>query len=224
MLKLETALSSSFVLLGVRLLDSTEKINAFGRHVGAGEVQIITAQVGEQEAVQIVRLGKDRIELELSGPQPETRSVVRAEYPELSEPERLAEVAQFAVKASELGDEFALTAVGYNIDLVYVMAEGPASGYIADRLIVKDFANIKGMSWQLAGGAARLIFKDEHRIRNLVIEPRLNDPTTHRLFFSMNLHVPTTSIPSRDEIAASLQGVWNDSKQFMDYFNQDVSI
>ena len=211
MLSLETTLSISFLLQGVRLLGSREMLNAFGNRVGVGEAQIATVAPG---GIQIVELGKDRIELELVDSPEGMYTTVSMGYPERSQLGRLAEVIQCAVDASALDDEVELEAVGYRIDTVCTTEGEPASKYIARCLIAERFLRVEERPWQLVGGAVKLTFNEEEGVRNLMVEPRLSDPSTQRMFIGMILTVPASSIPSRDEIKTTLEGVWDDVAHF----------
>ena len=219
-MRLETVLSTSLVLAGTRLLSNMDEVNDFRSRSEVGEIVVAVAgSVGGtiQEPGYILQLGKERITLELFASQ----SSIKKEFPSgREELPRVAAVAQTAIDASNVENR-PPEAVGYNIEMVYTQqTASPASEYISERLIASELSRVGDRQWQLVGGSGKLAFEDEGRTRNLVIEPRLNDASTPRMFFSMNLHIPGNHLPDKKEIASSLLDVWKESEHFMEYFTK----
>lgn len=218
-MRLETVLSTSFVLAGTRLLSTLDEVNDFGGRSEVGEMVVAASEIvagSNQESGYLIDIGKDRMKLELFA----SRSSIKKEYPSGREDlSRLADVAQIAIDASNVDDNLP-QAVGYNVEMICVHETVPALAYISERLIASRFSSVEDRPWRLVGGSGKLAFEDQGRFRNLVIEPRLNDAATPRMFFSMNLHIPSSHIPGKQEIVDSLLDVWDESEHFLEYFSK----
>ena len=220
-MKLETVLSTSFVLAGTRLLSNMEEVKDFRGRSEVGETVVAGGAIGGAflesglESGDIIDMGRERIKLELF----KTRSSIKKEFPSGQEElNRVADVAHIAIDASNL-EERPPQAVGYNVEMVYTQQAGSAFGYISERLIARRLSRVDGRQWHLVGGSGKLAFRDEGRFRNLVLEPRFNDTEAPKMFFGMNLHIPGNNIPDKEEIAAFLKDIWDESEYFMEYFD-----
>lgn len=154
-----------------------------------------------------VNLPRDRIELVSQ----ESQSSVEREYPTtIDDLDRLAEVTNQAIYLTDLTGQLPV-AYGFNIQLVYLPTVDERSGeYLAKRL----FRQFGLEGWTLTGGSARMSFNLADALYNFVVEPRGQDPTSPKVFLSLNLHKEKQQIPSRDEIEVSLRDIWVRSQQF----------
>ena len=139
------------------------------------------------------------------------KSLIGREYPEEGGLKRLAEVAAIAVEETNRDDQ-KLRAIGYNMDFVYEPSPSlPAIQYLATKLFPHDLLQEGGR--KLHGGAGRLYFEKDGRNWQSVLEARLNDSQTSKVFASMNLHIEEEhlSFPSQEEIEAFLKLIWEES-------------
>lgn len=211
--EVQDVLKANLVLVGVGLLTKSEELDAFRNAVGT-EVEMapnlfLGGPLPNIEASGTVTLSRDRTVVDVSP----SRSTVAREYPSFEDLGRLADVAGYAIAKTGLGDQ-RLRAFGYNIELVYDQDSGlPAVRYLADRLFAPEISRNEG--WRLVGGAGRLVFDEGGKPRNITVEPRLNDPSTTKIFMSLNVHENDQRLPDAGEIKKSLEETWGQAHEFV---------
>ena len=218
----KVVLSTSFVVVGVKLLSEPEQAQEFGRRADAGEI-LISAAASPVEVARTIRLDQVRMEVMTS----ENRTMVKKEYPSsLEDVSRLVNAIEVALNASELQEQAPVTALGYNIEVVYEPnAPDPVSDYIGRRMFSKVSSCFIGKDgWKLRGVSGAVAFEGENGERyNLTIEPRLRELDSPRAFLSINHHVPSNTLPSIKEIQVLLEDVWNTADRFIDSFDKICS-
>ena len=59
-----------------------------------------------------------------------------------------------------------------------------------------------------------MIYKEGENQWQVTVEPRFNEPTTTRVFLSLNLHKENHEPPSEEEIKESLVNAWTQARDF----------
>jgi hypothetical protein len=210
--------STNLVLVGIGLLRVPEEAEKFKTALDLDlriEVGLLAnSQTGMTEQSKTFMINRERTTLTLSP----TRSTITREYPERKDLPRLATVATQAVECSDLGDQ-TLQAFGYNVEMVFDQnSNETAFHYIGNRL----FGLSPGgePAWTFEGGAGRLVFSDMSGKRTFAVEPRFGDETTSRVFLSLNLHKNERIIPTEQEIAESLNNIWEEAESFMNRLDE----
>ena len=203
-------LQTNLILIGARLVNTSEELEAFRKDVGT---ETVTAEsgLGGDVIERTHTLSRDRITVGMTS----DRTAIIREYPSKTDLERLAQVAEMAFQNTDL-EEQELRALGYNIELVYEPdSEDLAIHYLAQRLFVPRLLNDDES--RLLGGAGRLYFEKSGLSWQLRLEPRLNDEAT-KIFASLNLHFtgPSLAFPDKDEVRNSLIMVWNEAHELID--------
>ena len=219
-IEFEDVLTANLVLLGVVLLREKDQRDRFADlvnteviserlvNVSVPALPTITTPANISDTGLVLNLHRDRIQL-VSAP---SRTTVERQYPTFDDLGRLAEVAGYAIDATDL-DGQAPTASGFNIGLVCRHSEEESSErYIAERLFRHERFSIE--NWTLVGGAGRISFEGNDVRWTVTLEPRAEDPSGRRVFLSLNLHRDTREVPNREEILGSLQEVWDRSRDF----------
>ena len=214
--EVQDVLKINIVFVGISVLDDPGKIAAFSDAVGT-DVDLL--RVGEDirfgggisPAASAVGLGlalqRDRINIRSSL----DRSTIEREFPLESDLQRLAEVADKALRGREGEDH--PRAFGYNLELVYDQDSGsPAFQYIGKRLFREDTFAPEG--WALAGGAGRLVFGSAAGRWTVQIEPRFGDENSSRVYLNLNFHKEEQRLPDRAEMLRTFQHVWSQSHDF----------
>ena len=93
-----------------------------------------------------------------------------------------------------------------------------ASQYLARRLLSKDLSHNE--SWQLVGGASRIIFEEGERQWTIAVEPRFNEPGTTRVFLTLNLHISNSEHPLENDIKDSLREAWREAHDFAHWLDE----
>ncbi len=212
--EVQDVLKINIVFVGIGVLNDPGKVAAFSDAVGAevlrageeiglvGGISPAAAAVGQRLALQ-----RDRISI---GSSPD-RTAIEREFPLESDLQRLADVADEALRSRE-GEEFP-RAVGYNLEMVYDQDSGfPAFQYIGKRLFREDTFAPEG--WELAGGAGRLVFGSAAGRWTVQIEPRLGDASSSRVYLNLNFHIEGQKLPDRAEMLRTFQHVWSQSHDF----------
>ena len=208
-------LKANLVLVGVGLLGTATEFNRFssevdGEVIASGQSMSMDAQTNLAEPGRLFSLDRDRITLDLS----RSRSTIARDYPREDDLGRLVEVAWCAINCSE-GAGGRIRATGYNLELVFDQTSGEqASRYLARRLF-GDGLRDAGLAWELVGGAGRMSYWDGQHQWNIGVEPRFNDPTTTRVFLTVNMHRDGFSPSSSEEIKASLGKIWRQGDNFI---------
>ena len=211
---IQDVVKANFVLVGCHLLGDAEELRRFREQIDTDVVMagggLITDVVsGVTEPAQTVSLNRDRITLELAS----SRSTIGRDYPSRSDLPRLAEIVGRAIECTDLSAQ-SPTAFGYNIDLVYDQtSESSASSYLGKRLFNPALSTNTG--WQLVGGAGRMVFETGGTSWRVAVEPRFNDESSSRVFFSLNLHKGENRRPNEDEIRLSLEDAWDQAHVFV---------
>ena len=222
----DDVLKIDMVLVGIRLLSTSEERDAFDKAVdtevlesampslkldiGAGGVQPNASNQFNLASTTLL-LSRDRITLELTP----DRSNITREYPNREDLDRLANVIDHAIGSSKFQSK-QLRAYGFNIDATYTLpSEQTASQFIANRL----FASNPFQGYHLKGGMARFHLIRNDQTWNIRVEPRLGDPAASKVFVSLNLHIEEMSLPSKPFIKKSLNDMWDQVHSVMDGFN-----
>lgn len=205
-LEITDILSTNIVLLGINLLESQEKVNAFGKQVKSEVVSetLIASLVPEHgDALpRNLQIPKDRISMQCSP----GRATVQKEYPEHDQLERLSDITSYAIQNSDL-DEGLLISFGFNIDMVLELPpERTASRFLADLLFASSPRPVD--EWTIIGGTGTLTFQNEEKQWTIRAEPRFGDRESSKVFLSLNLHIDNQSVPNRDKIHDFLQSTW----------------
>ena len=207
-MKFEEVLEVNLVLAGISLLNTTEEASAFRQGVKA-EVRASEAVSGSEMIHRSYTLNRDRVMVTVTP----DRSVIVREYPIQADLERLAEIAGIAIEKTDLADQ-ELRAMGYNIDLVYEPSQTESAIlYLATRLLSGNL--FEGGERQLVGGASRLYFDKGGQHWQAVLEPRLNDEATFKVFVSLNLRIEDLSLPTKAMINDSLKSLWAEAQDLV---------
>ena len=215
-------LKANLVLVGVELLRGEEQFKVF-RTIVDTEVTIAPGPgllIGAPSDIplpgHILSLNRDRIVLELSP----SRSTINRDYPSKEGWDRLAKVAWHAIATSDLTDQ-QLRAYGYNIELVYEQNSGlPALRYLGERLF--QSALFSDIGWESMGGSGKLNFMDDEERWQVLIEPRLNDAETTKIFLSLNLHKQEQTLPTEENIQDSLKKIEEQAQRFINLLDKSV--
>lgn len=214
-IEIQDVLKADIVLVGVNLLNTRESLNSFIDSVDK-EVAVEPFSAAPNYPASSIRIvfDRDRISIVLT----EGASIIAQEYPNREGLAQLTEIAGQAIDHTRDVDEM-LGAIGFNIDLMYDQDSGvEASAYIADRLLTEDAFGSGG--WRLAAGANRSIIQTDGQRITQIVAPRFNDPSTTKIFMSLNLHTETTKMPDLSEVLASLQHAWALIHKFPVEFDQ----
>lgn len=204
--KIDDVLQANLILVGVRLINTQEEIEAF-RLAVAREIATTEAGVGTDVVNRTHTLNRDRITVSANA----ERTTIAREYPTESDLQRFSAVARMAVECTDLNNQ-QLGAFGYNIELVYEPdPPEPAIQYLAKRLFPADL--LRDEETKLVGGSGRMLFQKNSLSWQVALEPRFNDPNTTRVFLSLNLHRPETDLTllSEDAINTSLRSLWSEA-------------
>ena len=208
---IENILQANMVFVGISLVNKPNELTAFRESVGT-EVTSVEAGMGTEVINRTHTLNRDRIKVTGTP----DRSAIAREYPAESDLARLAQVAGMAIVNTDLEGQ-KLQAFGFNIELVYEPpARERAIRYLLDRLFMPNLLRDGGL--RLVGGSGRLFFEKDGRNWQAVLEPRLNDEKTTRIFVSLNLHRPETdlSLLTEAEIEGSLKSLWVEAHNLVD--------
>lgn len=210
---IHNVLNANVVLAGISLLNIPSELKAFMDGINVDEVVSNASLLRRDlfpnvDAERTFSLGKERITLDISL----SRSILRRDYPEWEDLERLAEVAGHAIAKTDLQGR-SPHAFGYNLELVYTQCSGqPAGRYLAERLFAPNLLGNEGE--QLLGGTGRLTFQNGEKVWMVNLEPRFNEKDTAKVFLSLNLHQNEQRMPDENEIRASLHEIWKQARQF----------
>ena len=212
--KIQDVVRANLVLLGLRLINTPNELQAFKSAVStdvqvAGASLVANIPTGVTEPGRVLTLNRDRITLDLSP----SRAAINRDYPERRDLRRLAEVAWQAINTSS-DASVQPQAFGFNIELIFDQDSGTnAFGYLSGRLFDVEHLGITG--WQFVGGAGRLIFDDSGRRWTINLEPRFNDNNESRVFLGVNLHIGGQTLLDEAGIRLSLEEVWDNSRDFV---------
>ena len=209
LLTFEEVIKVDVVLAGVQLLSTPSQREAFVKATGVEVSQaVVEVELGSDvlgiSPKSLLVLNRDRVFLEL-GPH---RSIIRKDYPDTpSDLEKLLDIVVLAVKCSDIEVQ-TLQAYGCNLDAVYSLpSKQQASLYVAQQVFA--LPRLKESTHTIVNGEAKLGLRTEdNQLWNLVIAPRLNHPTTNKLFVSCNPHVIGESLPTRKDLRKLLNTGW----------------
>ena len=199
----EEILEINLILVGIKLLNTREEAIAFRRSVGT-EVSVSDARSGNELVIRSHNVNRDRITVTVN---PDSSAISR-EFPRQEDLDRLAEVAGIAMANTVLEGQ-QLRAFGYNVDLVFEPnSSQSAIEYLRNRLFLPNLLQEGGR--QVFGGSGRLHYQKNGYRWQVVLEPRLNEEATSRVFAGINLHrsEPALAVPTEDDIRDSLNLVW----------------
>lgn len=213
-LNFQNVLKANIVLLGVQLLQTREEKDAFANVVRTEVVEIpptgimgsipgsILPSSLSPQLSSILRLDRDRINLETLP----IRSTIGREFPTLAELDWLAEVSRHAIDHSSIHGQ-QLQAYGFNVDAVYELTAGQTSSqFMASHIYCQDLFQSAG--FQFVSGSSKLAFLKGDQVWNIIVEPRLVDPNSDKVFMSFNLHLDSSEMPTTETISQSLREVW----------------
>ena len=208
----QDVLKVELVLVGIRLLNNPDEINAFTTSVRTdvnANVLGPIVELGTPEPGRLVQLPRDRVDLLLVP----SRSILRRQYP--SHPDdlnRLREVIGHAIGNTSL-DGQEIRAHGYNVDIVYNQTSGQtAARYLANRLFPAGLLVSEGR--QLVGGGGKIDLQDDKNRWTVRVEPRNNNHTEMRVFLSVNMHRDEQVMPDQTDIQKSLSDIWDQVHKF----------
>lgn len=215
-------LKINIVLVGFGLLNNAEDVRAFSNAVKSDVVPTAEglvfgfsnspAGLGRKLALQ-----RDRISIDLTP----DRTAIEREFPAESDLDRLAEIYEQAVKNTKSKRD--LRAHGYNLELVFDQTSGLSSlRYLGDRLF--GSTNVALEDWVLAGGSGKLVFDSPAGRWTVLIEPRLNDENSKRVFLNLNLHKADSQLPELNEVRRTFTEVWEKAHYFVKHLDKSVSI
>ena len=190
------ALEYSLTLVGLNLIQDQDEFQEFQRNANSEMVMPPSGGIAlpaQEEVLRVIHLPRDRIRVTVTG----SRAGIQMDYPASEEAlDRFTEVAALSISCSRNPGQ--LLAVGYNLSLVYEQDSAPSS----HEYLAKLFKPPIRPQWNLHGGSCKLEFRDpaEAGQWNVTVEPRANDPTRMKVFMSLNLHVDTSEVPTREEI------------------------
>ena len=195
-----------FVVTGLNLVPNLEHVQEFRHEIGTEFVlndHSVVQAPGEEvtERAQSIVIARDRITIQSDS----RTSFVTMDYPRESGIDRLSEVT--ALVAARAGWNEQILQVGYGAEWVYEQdGHETAAGYLADRL----FGGVRLPSrplGALTSGWGRMSFEDEKKRWQVVLEPRLQDERTNRVYLSLNLHRAESLAPTKDLIDDHFSGV-----------------
>lgn len=214
-IEIQDYLNANLVLVGGSLLNSDDERSSFRQSMDAEIVfsdgafaHDLPSPLAPLQAVPArkLQISRHRVEVEVI---PSMRSIIKQEYPS-DDMSVLAKTATVAISSTrEIGE---ITAHGYNIELVYDQTSEPrAVTYIANRVFAA-LPRIEG--WRPTAGTAAIRFRDStDNTWNVTIEPRLNEDTTRKVFFRLNLHF--SGGPDPEDIGKSFRLVLDRAKEFV---------
>ena len=220
-IEFQDVLKTDLVLVGLVLLQQPEELLAFRNAanadvVASGQSMNIDPVSGVTEPGRVLSLDRDRITLNLTP----SRSVVRRDFPHEQDLRRLAEVTHHAIRTTSLENQSqSLTAIGYNLEMVYEPSSGlPATRYLAQCLFSDVLSSRSG--WNLVGGGGTVVYEENENEWQFSLQPRFREPTNTRIVLGLNLHQRRDSIPSEDEMVGSLQQIWEQSRAFANLLDE----
>ena len=202
----EEIMNAQFFLLGVNLVPSEVEVAALRRDLGAEVVP--TSGLGELNQVTVVHIPKHRIRIDSAV----VGTAITREYP--SGPDDLEWIVRIysTLKESKVGD-----IVTYEFNFAYTYEHKPTSlagSYLAERILNRD-AIRRASGRNVEAGSARFSLEESEGNRWTVdLEPRLGDPSSPRVFLSLNMRYEIQPAPSPDDLRARLANGLQDLRQF----------
>ena len=160
--KIQDVVRANLVLLGLRLINTPNELQAFKSAVGtdvqvAGASLVANIPTGVTEPGRVLTLNRDRITLDLSP----SRAAINRDYPERGDLRRLAEVAWQAINTSS-DASVQPQAFGFNIELIFDQDSGTnAFGYLSGRLFDVEHLGITGWQFVVARAGLSLMTVDD---------------------------------------------------------------
>ncbi len=219
----KVVLSVTFVLAGVELLTTPDQINEFGKTGGFEEIVVGTTaegiMLGPPTAVsRSIELGPQQTEVLTQ----DGRTSVRKNYPATTgDIDSLVQIIEAAVNASAF-EQDKVVALGYNTEVAYTPpTQELAPSYIGRRVLSKEIRHtINKERWGLISLSSNVGFVGlDGEAYNITIEPRLKEAGARRVFLGVNHHVPSSLVPSPDEIRAALVDIWETADMFIANLN-----
>ena len=202
-------LKLDLALAGTMLLRDPAEIEEFRRSVNADAV---VTDRGPLNLGKRVLIGKERILLE-SDISPSIQTIISREYPTAGDLDRLAEVVNCAIEATDLREQ-QLQGYVCKVDLIYDQDSGmPAATYLANRLFAPDLQSHSG--WHLKEGSCRMLFSQGETQWAIFVEPRFGSEETSTVYLSVGQRRDGNRFPDERQIAKILREVWNEALSFM---------
>ena len=210
---IQDVLKINIVFVGISVLNDSGEIAAFSDAVGTevvseGRIGMVrefssVAPVGGRR----LALQRDRIKID-SLPD---RTIIEREFPLENDLQRLAEVADEALRSTEA--EESPRTFGYNLELVYDQDSGASTfQYVGEHLFQKVTFAPEG--WTFGGGAGRMRFNSPDGRWTVQIEPRFNEETSTKVFLNLNFHKEEQRLPDLDEMLRTFPNVWWQAHDF----------
>jgi len=218
-------LSVNVVLVGSELLKTPEEIAACGAaidreiHTQDGAFIDVTLK-GISSPGKILRLPRDRIIMEISP----IRSKVTKEYPSsIDDVSYVARIFACAL-ASAIDRDLAVTAYGFNIAMIFSSdsSNEGALSYLGQKIFTRPV--FAPNQWHSIGAQGKWIFQDGDRQWTLTFEPRLQDPSTSKIFLDINLHITKREIPEEFEVELGLRELWEKSHSLVEGIETDAPL
>lgn len=220
-IKLQDILKVNIVFNGVELLDTPTGVKGFEGFIGSeivmnqGTAFSANPRGSIAAKTRTFTIQKDRIYVDCS----QINSIIQRDYPAQEDLSRLAEVVDCAI--SHTTQTKKPTNFGFNLDLVFLQSSGQtASKYIADRILSPALLENN----KIVGGFGGFTTVDEDGKRwTIKIEPRFNEPTTPKIFLSLNLHFNESRFPGKNDVHSYLDEVWRKALKFGNWINDNVT-
>ena len=139
---------------------------------------------------------------------------IQRDYPQHQDIDRLAQAANVWIDL--VAEPDSVNSILYRIERTYSPDWGDDNLRVLGRRLLAP--NLPFPSWEVHGGTGSIVYRDEQdRMWNFTIQPRV--PDTTKLFLAASLHIGADPSLAIEEMARSLQDVWETSLLFL----QEVS-
>ena len=139
---------------------------------------------------------------------------IQRDYPQHQDIDRLAQAANVWIDL--VAEPDSVNGILYRIGRTYSPDWGNDNLRVLGRRLLAP--NLPFPSWEVYGGTASIVYRDEQdRMWTFTIQPRV--PDTTKLFLEASLHIGADPSLTIEEMARSLQDVWETSVLFL----QEVS-
>lgn len=201
-------LSINAVFADLELLRNDREIAACGTALGSEiitEGGMLVLDPSRDGAVQGRRLQvpRDRMLVETSA----HRTQLARQYPaNIDDVASVVRLVRLAIASRDMHGAVP-SSFGFNLELVYDQDSGQdALSYLGRRLFAR--ASDLHETWGQAGGSGKLLVHEGIWQWTIILEPRLQDRETTKVFLGLNLHVPEARMPDDGEMEMLLRELW----------------